>query len=80
MLTKCSSSTTKWFLNKALSSPCLNKKPDAFNYGINDGREAGRTIDHLHWQIIPRYKGDVNDPRGGVRFVIPEKGNYKIDR
>jgi len=50
--------------------------PDAYNIGINDGVEAGRTIHHLHIHIIPRYKGDVDDPRGGVRHIIPGKGFY----
>ena len=48
-----------------------------FNIGINDGRAAGRTVDHLHIHIIPRYEGDVENPRGGVRHVIPGKGDYK---
>jgi diadenosine tetraphosphate (Ap4A) HIT family hydrolase len=50
--------------------------PDAFNIGINDGEEAGRTIHHLHIHLIPRYKGDVENPRGGIRHIIPGKGNY----
>lgn len=50
--------------------------PDAFNIGINDGEAAGRTIHHLHVHIIPRYKGDVENPRGGVRNIIPGKWNY----
>ncbi len=51
--------------------------PDSYNIGINDGEEAGRTIHHLHIHIIPRYKGDVENPRGGVRHIIPGKGDYK---
>ena len=51
-------------------------KPDAFNIGVNDGKAAGRTIDHLHIHLIPRYGGDVNNPKGGVRHVIPGKGDY----
>ena len=51
-------------------------KPDAYNIGINDGEEAGRTIHHLHVHIIPRYKGDVKNPRGGIRNIIPGKGKY----
>lgn len=47
---------------------------------MNDGKAAGRTVDHLHWHIIPRYDGDMIDPRGGVRYVIPEMGNYKTPR
>ncbi len=50
--------------------------PDGFNIGINDGEAAGRTIHHLHFHLIPRYKGDVEHPRGGVRNVIPGKGSY----
>lgn len=50
--------------------------PDGYNIGINEGEAAGRTIHHLHIHIIPRYKGDVKNPRGGVRHIIPEKGNY----
>ena len=51
-------------------------QPDGFNIGINVGAAAGQTVSHLHVHLIPRYKGDVEDPRGGVRYVIPEKGNY----
>jgi superfamily II DNA or RNA helicase/HKD family nuclease/diadenosine tetraphosphate (Ap4A) HIT family hydrolase len=50
--------------------------PDAFNVGYNDGAAAGQTIPHFHVHIIPRRSGDVGDPRGGVRHVIPAKGNY----
>lgn len=49
-------------------------KPDAFNVGVNDGTAAGRTVDHLHIHLIPRYLGDVKDPTGGVRWVIPKEG------
>ena len=51
--------------------------PDGFNIGMNIGEAAGQTVMHLHVHVIPRWNGDVDDPRGGVRFVIPEKGNYK---
>ena len=50
--------------------------PDGYTIGVNDGRAAGRTIDHLHIHLIPRYTGDVENPRGGVRNVIPGKGDY----
>jgi diadenosine tetraphosphate (Ap4A) HIT family hydrolase len=49
---------------------------DGFNIGINGGEAAGQTVPHLHMHVIPRRRGDVVDPRGGVRHVIPEKGNY----
>ncbi|WP_429648518.1 HIT family protein [Aeribacillus pallidus] len=44
--------------------------------GINCGQTAGQTIFHVHVHLIPRYKGDMNDPRGGVRGVIPDKQKY----
>ncbi len=50
--------------------------PDGFNIGVNVGEAAGQTIAHLHVHLIPRYAGDVDDPRGGVRHVIPARGNY----
>ena len=50
--------------------------PDGYNLGFNAGAAAGQTIDHLHIHLIPRRTGDVADPRGGVRYVIPERGNY----
>jgi len=50
--------------------------PDAFTIGINDGEAAGRTIGHLHLHLIPRYIGDVENPRGGIRHIIPGKGDY----
>jgi len=51
-------------------------RPDAYNIGINDGPAAGQTVNHLHIHLIPRYPGDVPDPRGGVRWVIPDKADY----
>lgn len=51
-------------------------RPDAFNVGINDGLAAGQTVEHAHVHVIPRWKGDVADPRGGIRWVIPEKARY----
>jgi superfamily II DNA or RNA helicase/HKD family nuclease/diadenosine tetraphosphate (Ap4A) HIT family hydrolase len=53
--------------------------PDAYNIGINVGRAAGQTVFHLHVHVIPRYHGDVADPRGGVRNVIASNGNYVVN-
>ncbi len=50
--------------------------PDGFNIGMNCGATAGQTVFHFHCHLIPRYKGDMENPRGGVRHVIPSKGNY----
>jgi diadenosine tetraphosphate (Ap4A) HIT family hydrolase len=47
-----------------------------FNIGVNDGIAAGQTIDHAHIHIIPRRPGDVDDPRGGIRHIIPGKARY----
>ncbi len=46
-------------------------QPQGYTIGINDGRAAGRTVDHLHIHVIPRYTGDVADPRGGIRQILP---------
>jgi ATP adenylyltransferase len=51
-------------------------KPEGYNIGININETAGQTIAHVHIHLIPRYIGDVKEPRGGVRGVIPEKKNY----
>jgi diadenosine tetraphosphate (Ap4A) HIT family hydrolase len=53
---------------------------DGFNIGVNDGQAAGQTVMHAHVHLIPRRRGDVEDPRGGVRWVIPERAEYWKDR
>lgn len=50
--------------------------PSGYNVGFNAGASAGQTVAHVHVHVIPRYDGDMDDPRGGVRHVIPAKGNY----
>ena len=47
-----------------------------FNVGVNVGRFAGQTVGHAHVHVIPRYVGDASDPRGGVRWVLPNKAKY----
>ena len=51
-------------------------QPDGYNIGINVGEAGGQTVFHLHVHVIPRYCGDVDDPRGGVRKIIPHRGCY----
>jgi len=55
-------------------------KPSGYNIGMNCGKSAGQTVMHFHCHIIPRYDGDVENPRGGVRGVIPGKMNYETKR
>jgi len=55
----------------------LDKKISGFNVGVNIGKDAGQSIMHCHLHLIPRRKGDVKDPRGGVRGVIPERQKYQ---
>lgn len=50
--------------------------PAGYNVGINVGEAAGQTIPHVHLHLIPRYQGDMKNPRGGVRGVIPDKQHY----
>ncbi len=53
--------------------------PAGYNIGINDGAAAGQTVSHLHIHLIPRFDGDQEDPRGGVRWIFPEKAQYWAD-
>lgn len=50
--------------------------PDGYNFGLNNGAAAGQTVMHVHLHLIPRYAGDAVDPRGGVRWIFPEKAAY----
>ena len=52
------------------------RSPAGYNIGINDGPAAGQTVRHLHLHLIPRYDGDTEDPRGGVRWVFPHRAAY----
>ena len=76
----------EYFQATAKSSACFNRlswdiidrdfNPDGYNVGINIGKSAGQSVPHIHIHMIPRYKGDMEDPRGGVRGVIPHKQKY----
>jgi ATP adenylyltransferase len=66
-----------WFnLNKVKEIIYEKFKPDGFNIGININESGGQTVPHVHIHLIPRYFGDVEDPRGGIRGVIPNKQKY----
>ena len=68
----CFQAAYKWGYNGV-----KDEKWDGFNIGQNCGESAGQTVMYPHVHMIPRRTGDMQDPRGGVRHVIPEKGNYK---
>jgi diadenosine tetraphosphate (Ap4A) HIT family hydrolase len=63
-------------LDRAKAAAEAKFHPDGYNIGINDGPAAGQTVPHLHLHLIPRFQGDLPDPRGGVRWVIPDKADY----
>ena len=66
-----------WSLVAAVRTKLVEDlKPDGLNVGLNDGQAAGQTIKHAHVHVIPRFQGDVADPRGGVRWIIPAKAKY----
>ena len=71
-LVKCWEAAYKWGYDWTERGYC-----EAFNIGQNVGEAAGQTVEYAHVHLIPRRKGDMEDPRGGVRHVIPSKGNYK---
>jgi diadenosine tetraphosphate (Ap4A) HIT family hydrolase len=63
-------------LDQCRESLLAARQPDGFNLGLNDGPSAGQTVMHVHLHLIPRYRGDRADPRGGVRWVMPDKADY----
>ena len=63
-------------LNDARSALDTELQPEGYNIGINDGLAAGQTVPHLHIHLIPRFKGDLPDPRGGIRWIFPDKARY----
>ena len=66
-------------LIKIIKKDIINKDPrvEGFNLGTNIGRVSGQSILHCHFHLIPRRSGDVENPQGGVRSVIPSKQHYK---
>ena len=72
-VTKCWEAAYRWGTDWVDRGYC-----EAFNVGMNVGEAAGQTVKYPHIHLIPRRTGDMSDPRGGVRHVIPTKGNYKL--
>ncbi len=66
----------RWALHSAKLGLDKELQPASYNIGINDGAHAGQTVAHLHIHLIPRYEGDTEDPRGGVRWLFPDKAVY----
>ncbi len=64
-------------LNEVKAALDRELHPAGYNVGFNVGEAGGQTVMHLHLHVIPRFHGDVDDPRGGVRLAIPERGNYR---
>lgn len=67
-------------LTSAKAQVDLEFHPDAYNIAVNDGPAAGQTVPHVHIHLIPRYQGDQRDPRGGARWLFPEKADYWTKR
>jgi diadenosine tetraphosphate (Ap4A) HIT family hydrolase len=67
-------------LRTASAELAREQAPDGFNVGVNVGYAAGQTVMHLHVHLIPRYRGDQPDPRGGIRRIFPELADYWTPR
>lgn len=77
MATRMAGTKSEAFLNVAKEKLAnMSRPPDAFNDGLNDGVAAGQTVPRFHWHIMPRWDGDVTDPRGGIRHMFSGMGNY----
>ena len=63
-------------LDRAKADIDREHAPDGYNIGINNGRAAGQTVMHVHMHLIPRYANDTSDPRGGVRWIFPDRAAY----
>lgn len=64
------------FVDDAQRTVTKELRPDGYNIGLNDGEAAGQTVPHVHLHLIPRHVGDVADPRGGIRWVLPATADY----
>jgi len=65
-----------FMMTRAKDSLTKELTPQAFNIGINEGFAAGQTVSHINMHLIPRFKGDVPEPRGGIRWLFPEKAVF----
>jgi diadenosine tetraphosphate (Ap4A) HIT family hydrolase len=65
-----------WYVAREQMHRLEATSPDAFTIGINDGQAAGQTIAHVHLHVMPRRFGDTPEPKGGVRWVVPETASY----
>lgn len=72
-------SSCLFMLNEVKTEIQKRFNPDGYNVGINIGEKGGQTVSHVHIHLIPRYTGDVENPKGGIRGVIPEKKEYCLD-
>lgn len=63
-------------IRKGKEVPDKEFNPDGYNIGVNIGYYGGQTISHLHFHLIPRYKGDIDDPRGGIRKMVDNLVEY----
>mgnify|MGYP001037328574 CR=1 FL=1 len=75
-LTSAEKSILTQLIDKAKSIIEEHHQSDGYNIGINCGPAAGQTVMHFHCHVIPRYKGDMADPRGGVRHAVEGRGYY----
>lgn len=69
-----------WRLVRDVRRDLAAKYGESFNVGVNDGIAAGQTVMHAHVHVIPRVAGDVDDPRGGVRWIFPDRAAYWTER
>jgi diadenosine tetraphosphate (Ap4A) HIT family hydrolase len=65
-----------WLVGEVRAALAASHEVDGFTIGVNDGEAAGQTVGHAHVHVIPRRAGDVEDPRGGVRWVVPDRAAY----
>jgi len=75
-LTETEQAAVWQLVNQVRHAMDVEFRPDGYNIGVNVGAAAGQTVGHVHVHVIPRFKDDVADPRGGVRWVVPSRACY----